>query len=423
MSTDRLVVQRPCPKSKGNQEFSECLEVDTAATNFRLQNQRLMITYRTHLNKTEYMDWFRRNFLPNGFLRLAHETADAGHPYEHTHVVVDFGRAFQTRSCRVFDYDDIHPNIKKIMTSNHFTNCKTYLAKEDIENEDLKIKDSIFTQVSNCKDLREVMEMAIKPSDAPGLMVLYDISKQMNVCNPTEIKKLQRWQRQVYEIVKVVPVENEILDPLCGIESDLETCMREWTTVEPIRRTGADRIIHVIHDPLGCSGKTLLCKAMWMYDPNKYFMLQGISNLRDVCTQIENGIKAGWNGHCLFVNITRDCADHKIYTPLEAIRDGILSSQKYSGRTFGFKINHLVIMTNFMPRLTAMSMDRWRIFGLNEYMLLKPIVNNEAMRIYEAESDSRIDNDMAKQVKSTQRVNMRILPAMDGTIQPTWIGI
>lgn len=404
--------------------------VDIDENNFRLQNRRFMLTYRTHLNKAEFVSWFATSFGTVPFIRLAHELGDSTHDYEHTHVVIDFGKVFQSRNCRIFDYTEIHPHIKKILSAKHFLNSKEYLAKEDPENHDLKAKPSVFTQVSACSNLSEVMNLAQRPSDAPGLLTLYNISKRTIVPDTTDLARIERWQRQLYEMVKITPTKyhNDPINEFQGTSADLETCMREWTSSVPVRRNGPDRTIIVIYDPLGSAGKTWCSKAFWSADPSKYVMFQGVAKYRDVATQIDNAIEGGWDGHCILINITRECADHKIYNSLECIRDGVVTTEKFSGRPIKFDIHHMVLLVNVMPDLRGVTTNRWEIYGLNEYLLLDRINTHDAIRIFDSESMDRKENRSFINITAESRAQFRALElnvVNSNSISPlpSWSGI
>lgn len=147
-------------------------EVDESK--FRLQNQRILLTYSGHLDKLEYVAWItsKIKYKPV-FIRLAHETGDNG-DYLHTHVLIDFGKSFQTRSCRYFDYQGdievLHPHIKTIKTKIHFENAMVYLSKEDPENADLKKS----SQSSRRSRVVVVNKMPSKSTqNPPGMLKVY----------------------------------------------------------------------------------------------------------------------------------------------------------------------------------------------------------------------------------------------------------
>ena len=89
-------------------------ELDTISeNNFRFQNQKVLLTYRTHISK-EVIEMVM-NMVSKGKLKacyIAHEngTSDPVTPYEHTHVVADFGRVIQSKNSRFLDVLNIHPH-------------------------------------------------------------------------------------------------------------------------------------------------------------------------------------------------------------------------------------------------------------------------------------------------------------------------
>ena len=115
----------------------------TDTKEFRINNKRLLLTYgkvgeAVHLDKVEYDLWLRaKSTVPITVLRLAHETGETGE-YPHTHVVIEWERAFQTRDVRYFDYMGLHPNVRKLNYKTALVDALDYIAKEDPENVDLK---------------------------------------------------------------------------------------------------------------------------------------------------------------------------------------------------------------------------------------------------------------------------------------------
>lgn len=120
------------------------------------------MTYKSHLPKDEYIQWLSaKAHLVLAFCRVAHENGDECQPYAHSHVLVDFGKIFQTRDEHFFCWDwkphqngwancgittkypevdscgRIHCNIKFLPSRRAFEDAKIYIAKEDPANADL----------------------------------------------------------------------------------------------------------------------------------------------------------------------------------------------------------------------------------------------------------------------------------------------
>jgi len=109
-------------------------------------------------------------------------------------------------------------------------------------------------------------------------------------------------------------------------------------------------------------------------EPWRFLTLQGISQARDISSQIEKALESGFNGDTILVNITRQAADYKIYNSIEILCDGLITTEKYIGKTSIWKCKNVVIFTNFMPNIAAMSIDRWEVYNVRS-------INSELRRI------------------------------------------
>lgn len=54
------------------------------------------------------------------------------------------------------------------------------------------------------------------------------------------------------------------------------------------------------------------------------------------------------------------------YSMVEAIKDGFIFSSKYESKTIYFGSCHLVIFSNHEPEFEDLSLDRWKIFEIND---------------------------------------------------------
>lgn len=300
-----------------------------------LQNQRVMATYKSHINKEKLLEfWTKKLPFEMVFWRAAHETADKTDPYEHTHVLVDFGKCFQTTTCRFFDFvlEDgtvLHPNFKMIKRQLHWENSLNYIAKEDPANADLKKKPALTTKVWDARTVQEALEKNVrKPSDVTGILALYNNKpREMELKSMTE--KFCGWQYELWE----------------------ELTMSE----------GDDRKIIWVFEEKGGTGKTVFSRSLMIDNPKDVLVTTAVSGAYHMATIIRNHIAEGWNGNIFLMNLTRAAEDHKIYEGLEAIRDGMITSQKYQGGTVLFDVKHLVVFANWLPNFDALSLDRWDV--------------------------------------------------------------
>ena len=101
---------------------------------FRFQNQKVLLTYKTHLDKDKFADFITK--IAKGALKciyIAHENGkdDPITPYEHTHAVINFGKSIQSRNANFLDFDEIHPHISIIKTPIQWKKACKYICKED----------------------------------------------------------------------------------------------------------------------------------------------------------------------------------------------------------------------------------------------------------------------------------------------------
>lgn len=309
---------------------------------FRIQNQKLMLTYKTHLDKVAYKRWLRGvvGFEPRR-IEMAWETGKNTVSYPHTHVLIDFGKIWQTTNCRRLDYESIHPHIKKVKTKTHWINSLKYLTKEDRSNDHILkeleggVGTSIVEDVWNCETLTEALIHCVKSaSDASGVIQIYG-------CKPNEIvvePPSMRWCKNLIDELKGVPDRRKII----------------WYC-----------------DPIGNIGKTWLCKYLMSLGKD-YYCVNQIGGVKDFATIVDSALEGGWSGWCMLFDLPRDSAGKGIYEPLENLKNGLITTTKYRGRSMLLDNPHVVVMANFMPAFRSMSLDRWdlRVFengGLKQY--------------------------------------------------------
>lgn len=325
---------------------------------FYFQSKYCLLTYKHHISKKEYIDWFKTLGVKIVNIRLAHESGDNDEstPYEHTHVVAKFDERFQSKNCRIFDFsgvltngeleEDIHPNIKRLPNEKAYKDALIYIAKEDPENEDLKENKSLYEKVKNCKNIDEALTKYVKkPSDVLGISTLY----QFGYDGDYRIRKiedrniiLKPWQKTLFDILQKLPDDRKII----------------W-----------------IYDHNGNTGKSFFAEYMNEYDRSKYRVFTDLGNNKDASTVVENELKSGWMQHGCFINLARQTEHHeRMYTYLENIKDGRMTTTKYSGKTIKFNTPHLIVFANFPPMVNKLSMDRWDIYHIekNELIHKKP---------------------------------------------------
>lgn len=293
---------------------------------FRVCNQRLFLTYKDHQDKLKIREFIISLTKSKAFkfFAIAHESGKT-ETYDHTHILIDFGYKFETTSQRKFDFNGIHPNIKKVLTHEHWWNSIKYLCKEDPDNEDLLKTIPLITKLWGQSSLSDALFFAKKPSDITGI-------------------------RSAMECKTLPPVQ--VIEPKLPWQKDV---------VGYTRGKPDPRHIRWICDERGNTGKSSLAKYLMVTYPNDYLCLTDVGSSSNLATIVKDARLSGWSGHCIMVDLPRDFQDNGIYRALEKIKNGNITAQKYHGGPVVFDIPHVIVFANRMPdrSVARWSEDRW----------------------------------------------------------------
>lgn len=129
------------------------------SSRFRLQGNRFHLTYKTHLNLQDLVAFLetkgpllmysvvhelgkvaeptipastQESPLATSAPSVQEEAASSALPYEHTHALVQYSVRVRSSDPRFFDFQGIHPNLRKVPGSKYFQNCWTYHGKAPI---------------------------------------------------------------------------------------------------------------------------------------------------------------------------------------------------------------------------------------------------------------------------------------------------
>nr|WAE42200.1 MAG: replication associated protein [Cressdnaviricota sp.] len=322
---------------------------------FHIWARYYILTYRTHLNKSNVIDLFTRNFQCT-IVRVAHETSTKQVQYEHTHVFLDFGKQFNSQNCRIFDLGNLHPNIGPISKRRHLDRVYRYMCKQDHSNDDMKgwaENSGVCVQdVWEHPSLQEAVKRADKITDVPGIIAAYNLKPQAEP--------------------KVTPWE---------FEWQYELELRMATTTQPRRQ------IWWYYDRVGGLGKTDFVKGMLDRYPADTYVFTQFGGAKDAATVIVNAKNTGWTGKYCLIDLPRDAEAKCIYEPMEMIRNGLITSIKYSGSTVRFNSVWVVVFANFMPEIGHMSPDRWVVYQMNEFPKFK-VRCNDVSRVVDKASEA-----------------------------------
>lgn len=363
-----------------DEPLKELKVIDSSSGTFRIQNTMLHLTYKSHIDFTEWLKHVgvSKNKKGLGFpikeFSMVHETSDS--QYEHTHILVKFEKAIQSKNCRIFDYKDIHPYIQKVTNLVHWDRVVVYHTKQGKPYTMLKTESVISDVWSHDTVSDAILNMCKTTREVGGVIAAFNY-KPIDYGEPPDMN----WR----------PWQTELINEL--------------------EEKPDDRTINWIWDPKGHSGKTILAKYMGMY---KGAFVSTQANIYHVATQLQEALKAKHSFLTVIFNFTRQTEEHKVYQALESLKDGLVTSQKYKGTTLYFECPHVVVFANYLPDITQATVDRWKIrtitrgeefkheFGgkemnkwISDMMSLKSIDRNEAIKLLiesvEADLESPFD--------------------------------
>jgi len=291
-----------------------------------------MLTYKTHIDKTDMCSHIKYLHKHMEFVRCAHENADKSDPYEHTHVLVGLKRQADITKERYWDFADIHPNLKPINSKLHWERAKAYLGKEDLENKDLRPTNWI-AQVETA----ECEEQAIqgKPNEYFARKDLY----------------AKNHMRKFQSMIKIPEL-------ICEWQEDLKA--------EIVASKNYRKIIWV-YDKMGNCGKTLFCKHMASTFREETLFLTNFGGQANTANVVLNFVKKGYTPKYILIDLPRTFEDKQIYEPLEVLKNGMLTNLKYEGESFMIDNPCVVVFANFFPHVIgesgglSMSYDRWDV--------------------------------------------------------------
>lgn len=328
--------------------LSELVTNPSAAT-FRVQDTAFMLTYRGHLDKDAYAVWFKngtgqRAFRNSCTIVIAHEVGRSGEtPYDHSHVLIWSEKRFSSVNVRIFDYEGVHPHFSRVHKQNRLR-VLNYIAKEDPAVKEFRDqyvagqqadKESLASKVWSYDTAAEMLDaLCTKASDAQGLMCLWNVGKAQSLAvEPIPLESMSPWQEFAHGLLTGNHLDN--------------------------------RSFHWFYDPVGNMGKSFFSRVMLTNYPKECLVLTDVGAQRDLAQVVRNSLAGGCSVKFVICDLPRSAIDYKIYNGLERLKDGILTSVKYSGTTVFLPHSpKLVIMSNFLPEVASVSLDRWKIYQL-----------------------------------------------------------
>lgn len=148
--------------------------------------------------------------------------------------------------------------------------------------------------------------------------------------------------RAQYENVEWKPWQEEVIDIA-------DTCT-------------STRTIYWIYESTGNVGKSFVAKYLCLRPTT--VICEGKKG--DIFQQVNALIESNNQPKLIIVDCPRTCLDFVSYQAIECLKNGLLYSGKYEGGRCIFPSPTVICFANERPKISKMSLDRWKIFCIKD---------------------------------------------------------
>lgn len=135
--------------------------------------------------------------------------------------------------------------------------------------------------------------------------------------------------------------------------------LKQKRVLQAMKKQG-DREILVWFDKSGKQGKSWLCGHLWEKGKACY-VPPTLSSVKDIISWVHSAYN---NEGLIIIDIPRSWKwNEALYTAIETIKDGLVYDPRYSARMRNIRGVKVLCLTNTMPKVSALSEDRWKIIG------------------------------------------------------------
>lgn len=153
---------------------------------------------------------------------------------------------------------------------------------------------------------------------------------------------------------------NNGFDNYLPVKSDFDfNLASDWqlNILNMIKNPPDKRKIYWYWSKLGSVGKTTLAKHICLNN-NKALYVNG--NCKDILYAAAKN-----KPEIVIFGIPRDKENYVSYNAIESLKDGIYFSSKYESDMVIMKSPHIIIMANFEPDMSKLSIDRWEVINVD----------------------------------------------------------
>lgn len=316
------------------------------AGTFKFHGKKLHFTYKGHLDFEKLKKFFEL-LGPLEAFSFVWELGDSSAGYPHTHALIIWKSAINVNNARKFDFEDIHPHIKKVQTLEQVANIFEYHRKKPVKLEqfgEAEAKEDPHTSAKKYVMRADVTwaqclkEDTISKQLKGGMTYyrqLYDATRPKYECK-SDPDETQEWQQDLMDFC---------LNPLGGDASDKIKLGTETKT----RKRWWNRFVFAFWGP-GDTGKSWMAK--WLVSQHNFCSLSPMreADLLNLFTAGLPGGDGNYEGAVIDCDRATKSDDPNFKDALkvsEKIKSGNVVSGKYQGKQLTFESKPVFIFSNF----------------------------------------------------------------------------
>lgn len=150
---------------------------------------------------------------------------------------------------------------------------------------------------------------------------------------------------------------------------DLPKVLYPWqqTLLEILQCDPDDRDVIWVYDPVGKTGKSKFLKYMGYHH-------KAVTMSYGQCKDLINLVSKNMGRTMYLFNLTRvkpeEFSKNDLFATIESIKDGVIVNMKYDTSVTYMDPPHVVVFANYEPPKEKLSLDRWKIFLIENGKLI-----------------------------------------------------
>ena len=145
---------------------------------------------------------------------------------------------------------------------------------------------------------------------------------------------------------------------------DLPVHLRPWqvSIVDLLKTKPDDRKILWYYDAVGGKGKSTLSKYLYYHHKVVTLTVGKASDLLNLVSKMPGG-------EMYVFDISRTVPTGsmtELYAAIESVKNGYFINTKYDTSVVCMERPHVVVFSNHLPKMSALSLDRWKILDLSQ---------------------------------------------------------